>query len=130
MGSIIALVLIAGVLVPIVCLLGFAGCTYTPPVPGISAPTDLTLVDVGATTVTLSWINPGELSLAFEIERLQEGATSPERIAVSAFATAMVQVVDPGVAPATSYFYQVRAVRLSDDVTSGLSNSVFATTLS
>jgi hypothetical protein len=88
------------------------------------------VVDVGSTTVTLSWVNPGELSLAFEIERLREGDTTPAQIPVSPFTTAMVETVDASVESDTSYFYQVRAVRREDDVTSALSNSVFVTTLS
>jgi hypothetical protein len=131
MDWIILSMLVPGIVAILLLLVGFTGCTYDPPRSmGLTAPTNLAVADVGVTTVTLTWINPGELSLAFEIERLREGDADPVLIPVSPFADATVEAVDTGLDAGTSYFYQVRAVRLEDDVESALSNSIFVTTLS
>jgi hypothetical protein len=107
---------------------GFTGCSYSPTrVP--AAPTNLTVVAVSTTTVTLSWVNPNLAPVTFEIERTREGDSVPQQVPISSFPTEAVEVVDTNLEPDTNYLYQVLAVSVETDVSSSASNSVFAKTL-
>ena len=129
MEWLLLLILVPAILLPVLLLCVFAGCTYIPPTAPPLTPTNLAVVNVSATTITLSWMNPDDVSFKFEVERLKEGDVDPHVIPVSPFPTSAVEIVDATVEPNTSYFYQVRSVRPADDARSLFSNSVFATTL-
>ena len=115
-------VLVAAVLVPLILLRGFAGCSPTlvesfPP----SAPTNVSVVEVGRDTLTLTWLNHNLSEVTYEVERTTEGATIPERLLVSELTdpnTAEVRFVDTNLTPSTFYSYQVRAVRPVDEKSS------------
>jgi hypothetical protein len=130
MEGAILLALVPAIVFSLILVLGFSGCSFSVSV-GLSSPTNLTAVNVGTTTVTLSWLNPNlpPLSYTFEIERTREGDSAPTLITVSQFPTDAVVVVDTNLEPATNYLYQVKAVEIATDSTSGPSNSVFVTTL-
>jgi hypothetical protein len=126
MSSFLLLLLIPAILAPIVFLLGFAGCGATlhqGPFP--FRPTAVRIVDVGRTTVTLGWLNQNLSPVTFEVERTRDGDAASERLLVSAPTvdpgTGELTFVDVDLDPGTVYFYQVRAVRISDDAASVLS---------
>jgi hypothetical protein len=135
MSLLLWLLLIAAVLAPVVFLLGFAGCGATlvgSPVP--KTPTALRIVAVGRTTITLGWLNPNALPVTYEVERTRDGDPTSERLLVTAPTivpdTGELTFVDMNLEPDTFYFYQLRAVRISDDAFSALSEPpVSASTL-
>jgi len=135
MSSFLLLLLILAILAPVVFLLGFAGCGATlleGPVP--PRPSTLRIVAVGRTTVTLGWLYPSNTPVTFEVERTREGDSTSDRLLVAAPTvvpdTGELTFVDMNLEPSTFYFYQVRAVRISDDAASALSEPpVSASTL-
>src|SRR5262245_23301492 len=118
-------VLVPAILVPLILMLGFAGCGATP-VESLppATPTNVTVVAVGRDTLTLTWLNPNAAEVTYEVERTLEGASMPVRILVSAPAnpdTGEVKFVDTSLEPSTFYSYQARAVRIADEKSSFLS---------
>lgn len=79
----------------------------TPPV-SPAAPSDLTLVSVTSTTATLQWRDNSTNERGFRVERATS-ATGPWATAGEVGANVTVYT-DPGLTPATAYWYQVRAL--------------------
>jgi hypothetical protein len=135
MSPLLLLLLIPLILAPIVCLLGFAGCgatLYGSPLPKV--PEALRIVTAGPTTMTLGWLDPNILENTYELERTRDGDSTSLRVLVttpmSSPTTGELTFLDTDLEPSTVYFYQIRAVRISDDSASALSEpAVSASTL-
>ena len=68
MDWLLLVLLLAAIIVPIVLLFGFAGCTYTPPV-GRSTPTIVGATPLDAFTVELLWTDSNGVPATYEVER-------------------------------------------------------------
>lgn len=106
MAWLILLLLIPSVVVPVVLLWGFSGCTFHRPLgqPAPASPTDLHAIDVQADSITLSWsyLDPPE-AVTFSIHR--DGA-----LIASSLPQSPTTYTNSGREPETSYHYQVSAV--------------------
>jgi hypothetical protein len=110
-------------LVPVVVLWGYAGCSFEPGrfVPII--PVNLTVTNVSSSSVSLSWVHDdASEGVTFEVERLKDGDMIPVVLP-----TAETSITDAGLSPQTLYRYRVRAVY--GMVTSEFTGQVEATTL-
>jgi hypothetical protein len=81
------LLLIPAIVIPLVVLFGFAGCSFEPgSAPALTAPPVLlSAVPGDETTITLEWANPETRPVAFEIERQPPFATPPPPITTTTF---------------------------------------------
>lgn len=134
MEWIILLVIVPVIVVPVVLLYGFAGCTFdpsvqpgNPPAPGPPAtPTDLAATATDLDRIALAWayLDPPPDAVKFQIQRTG-GSPLPQPPLVTG-----TTFDDTGLDEGTTYVYQVKAVRDSDGVESELSDPADATTLS
>ena len=110
--------------VPVVLLWGYAGCSFNPGVANApSTPVGLTVTNISAGSVSLSWSHPdGVDGVTFEVERLKNGDTTPVILP-----TTGTTFTDQGLLPLTLYRYRVRAV--FGTLTSDFTGQVEATTL-
>ncbi len=125
--------LVPAIVVPVVLLVGFAGCDIVyglerPPVASIN-----TAEGTSGTAITLTWTFDGDPVTGFEFERMK----LPERTrdTVTAGSSKPYRYVDNdsgrGLVPGTTYLYRIRAV-LRDGTDLAWSNpepNVLATTL-
>jgi len=128
----ILLVFVPAIIVPIVLLVGFAGCSIDrmglavpmPEPPMVEPPSVDSAVGKSVSIITLTWTfaDPAAATFEFEREKIPDRATEIFEASTSPFD-------DTGLEPATSYRYRVRAV-FSDGETSGWSSPVTGTTLS
>jgi hypothetical protein len=115
--GLILLLLVPAIVVPVVLLVGFAGCDqlfglghFDPPPPPSPPIIDAVLPKSGSGTVlTLVWHWNGSSPQGFQYKRILQGIESGPFDAPSA----PTQFDDPGLEPGTTYEYQMRAV-LSD----------------
>ncbi|QIF04535.1 fibronectin type III domain-containing protein [Roseimicrobium sp. ORNL1] len=119
------LMLLAAVMVvPVVLLYGYAGCSFNPQsgyFPGV--PVDLTVTNVSSGSVSLSWFQSDDAEgVTFEVERLRNGDTTPVILP-----TTGTTFTDTGLLPLTLYRYRVRAV--FGALTTDFTTQVEATTL-
>ena len=115
----ILLLLVPAVVVPVVLLAGFAGCTFEA---GIAQTVVLKSADgTSESAITLTWTWNGAAGVTFEYERTKGGTTTILP------ATSSLSHDDTGLDPATSYDYRVRVV--FSDAPGGWSNMVTGTTL-
>jgi len=129
MEWLILLVLVPAILVPVVLLGGFAGCSilYDPdnlperPLP--DAPTNLSARGINVSAIALTWNNPNTVPVTFKIERIREGDNDPTFLDAPAS-----PFQDPGLEEGTAYFYHVRAIRTDDGESSALSEAASAST--
>jgi hypothetical protein len=113
---------IPAILVPIVFLWGFGGCTFQPSA-GISPPMNLMAVAGDVSLIQLAWTEASP-NVQFEIERTREGQQpdAPFNIgAVNSFP-------DTGLEVGTKYFYRVRAVDPAQGITTDWTDAASATT--
>jgi len=111
------LLLVPAIVVPVVLLVGFAGCDnlwglhgFDPPPPPSPPIIDAVLPKSGSGTVlTLVWHWSGSSPKGFQYKRILQGIESGPFDAPSA----PTQVDDPDLEPGTTYEYQMRTV-LSD----------------
>jgi hypothetical protein len=125
----ILLLLVPAIVVPVVLLVGFAGCSFEHGTAGTLAPlppTMLSAIGKSVRVIHLTWTyadpDAGPPKW-FDVER-----TKLPELTVAPLFQASSPHDDQGLEPATSYSYRVRAV-FSDDP-SGWSESVVGTTLS
>lgn len=118
MEWLILLLLVPAILVPVVLLYGFAGCSYTPPRTGLSLspPVNLTArAKIGTNAISLSWENTEPAAARYEIQRLTgseiEFTTIADQVTVETF-------VDAGLDARTRYFYQVRVIDADENSSS------------
>jgi len=88
---------------------GNSGYSNEAPVttPGLEAPMDLVATPISATRVDLSWTDRSSTELGFKIERAKGPSDIFQQIAV--VGTDITSFSDLSVAPATNYYYRVRA---------------------
>src|SRR5215831_10278498 len=117
----ILVLLVPAIVVPVVLLVGFAGCSFRPGV-GSDAPIIDSAIGDGLNAITLTWhLNPSDDATAahtFEIERTRPNSQPDPLFAVpdspledTGLATSQA---DPGTGTAAVYKYRVRRVRSSD----------------
>jgi hypothetical protein len=105
------IVLVSAVVVPLVVLFGFAGCSFEvgPPMPPPPSPPDppdqVVATATSTSTIEVSWQYPETLDAEFEVLRLEVQNTEEHRIPRS---TAR-RVEDSGLREATLYVYVVTA---------------------
>jgi hypothetical protein len=99
--------------------------THMPPVIPPSAPSSLAAGPQSSTRIRLSWSDTSANESGFKVERALAAAGPFSQFAVTA-ANATTHE-DAGLAPATTYYYRVRATNLAGD--SGYTAVVSATTL-
>jgi hypothetical protein len=130
MEWLILICLVPAIVVPLVLLGGFAGCSviYNPDNIPPPAPPDAPVITVargsGVTTIELAWSNPNTSAVTFRIERTRQGDSTPQQFdaASSPFDDNM------GLDEATTYVYRVRAARTSDGALSEFSTPASAST--
>ncbi len=121
------------VLIPLVFLTGFAGCTFhggaasggdngTPPP---AAPSNLAATAVSSSEIDLTWTDNATNTTAFRIDRSENGAP-PVSLTVNPVSGMQQTLDDSGLSEATTYQYQVFAKVV--DLTSDGSNMASATT--
>jgi hypothetical protein len=125
MDWLILLFLVPAIIVPIVLLWGFVGCSSfsEAPSPSLQAPTNLRAKGEGTNLVTLSWQYTAA-GPAFKVERVKEGESLPkiQDSLPGSLSFADTQDLTEG----TTYFYKVKAVTSATE--SDLSNESSATT--
>lgn len=92
--------------VPVVLLYGYAGCSFEPGTFVPVIPVNLTVTNVSSTSVSLSWVHDDvSEGVTFEVERLKDGDTTPVVLPASE-----TSFTDTGLLLETLYRYRVRAV--------------------
>ena len=115
---------IPAILIPVVLLWGFAGCGGASVGDiGAQRPTNLRATGISASVIRLTWDDPNMAPVAFEVERTKEGESIPEVL------SSTTTFDDTGLQEATTYFYKVRAIRLSDNDESDLSEQAAGRTI-
>ena len=101
--------LIPAILIPLVLLLGFSGCSFEPGrAPSLPAsPVLISAIPGDETSITLSWANPEMASVEFEVERQPPFATPPAPITTTTF-------TDRFLSAGAEFAYTVRARRTED----------------
>jgi hypothetical protein len=118
----IVLLVVPAIVVPVVLLFGFAGCSFDPP-SGSPAPMIVSATGTSVSSIVIAWTFSGEPATHFQVERTKSGqAADPPFDAVS-------PLDDTGLDEGTTYSYRVKAV-FGDGNTSDFSASVSAKTLS
>jgi hypothetical protein len=109
----ILLLLVPAIVVPVVLLVGFAGCPFNEGAgPG---PTIEAVVPISANTIALFWLPSVD---AVDIER-----TNPDNSTTIIPSVPAPPFNDTGLAPSTVYTYRVRAARSQDGWSSGVMGS-------
>jgi hypothetical protein len=123
------LLLIPLIVIPLVVLFGFAGCSFEPGVaPNLpQAPVLVSAVPGDETSITLEWTNPEMAPVAFQIERTPPFAVPPAPITESPFPDRFV-FTDRSLTAGTEYAYKVRARRTADNEASLPSDTATART--
>jgi hypothetical protein len=142
MEWLLLIVMVPLIVVTIVLLFGFAGCgeliteepSYdTPPEVPPAAPTNLRVITIGETSITLAWDHLSPATVDFVITR-----TGPEMVPNTNYATVGQGIgtsftdgmlVPGSVVPGTTYSYSVRSRNLMSSTSSGASNTVSVRTL-
>lgn len=135
MDWLILILVVPALVVPVVLLCGFAGCDIVfgldrpPPRPPLAPPTPpvavtATAIDLDRILLTWEYMDPPPESVTFQVRRTGGSSGLPQPPPTSE----MTQE-DAGLEEGTAYFYQVKAIRDSDQVESELSDAVSASTL-
>lgn len=118
MDWIVLILLVPLVLIPVVFLVGFSGCSFhaaaslPPDQPPPAVPSDLTATAVSSNEIDLTWKDNGTNTTSFRITRSENGAapvdpTSPANPAPTPLQP--LRFSDTGLNPTTPYEYQVFA---------------------
>lgn len=123
----ILILLVPAIIVPIVLLWGFVGCTSfsSEDPPPLAAPTNLRAKAEGTNLVKLNWQYTGVGPVTFKVERVKEGDSLPKIQDNLSGPLSFDDTLD--LAEGTTYFYKVRA-KTSSGTESALSNESSATT--
>jgi len=100
----ILLVLVPAILVPIVLLFGFAGCTFSAPIPPSPLAPVVTATPKSADNITVSWENT-DSSPALKYRFVRTGGTLPPRDEETD--ASITSAEDTGLEAATDYTYEV-----------------------
>jgi hypothetical protein len=99
------LLLIPALVVPVVLLFGYAGCTFSVPiVPDPQAPDITAATPLDGNTIRLEWTNPNTISVTFDILRTPEGPGPPPA------PDQQSPFIDQQLTPGETYSYRVRAI--------------------
>ena len=112
MEWVVLVLLVPAILVPVVLLWGFAGCSFSASA-AVSAPINVRAEGISVGVIRLTWDDPNTDPVTFQVERVKEGEDIPQILATSS-----TTVLDPGREEATTYFYTVTAFRISDNLES------------
>jgi hypothetical protein len=117
------LLLIPAIVIPLVVLFGFSGCSFEPGtfVAPPAAPVLISAVPGDETSITLTWVNPEMAPVEFEIERQPPFATPPAPVATTTF-------TDRFLTAGAEFSYTVRARRTADGELSSPSSTAMART--
>lgn len=116
-------VLSAALVVPVVLMLGFAGCSFSAPVAAaVDPPILIEAKGTSVSTIRLRWTF-AESPAGFIVERELAGATETQLLPAAPF-----EFLDKGLNPQTTYQYRVTAV-LTDGGTTNPSSPVAGATL-
>jgi hypothetical protein len=117
------LILVPAIVIPVVLLLGFAGCGFSVPAsPTLSAPVLTSALPLDETTIRLEWTNPEMAEVRFEIVRVPAFATPPPEAAlVSPF-------FDTSLTSGEEYAYKVRLQGVATGTFSQFSETATART--
>ncbi len=119
------IVLLPAILIPVVLLWGFSGCKFSVAVgAGTLAPTNVRATGISTSAISLTWDNPNTVPVTFQVERTKQGESTPTPLASSS-----TTFQDTGLEEATSYFYTVKAIDLSDNAGSAPSAQIEARTI-
>ncbi len=127
MDWLILILLVPAIIVPIVLLWGFVGCTEfgSEDSPSLAAPTNLRAKAEGTNLVKLNWQYTPVGPVTFKVERVKEGESLPKIQDNLPGPLSFDDTVD--LIEGTTYFYKVRA-KTSSGTESDLSNESSATT--
>ena len=124
MEWLVLVLLVPAILVPVVLLWGFAGCSFDPNQPRPDPPTNVRADGISVSAIRLTWNNPSTDDVTFQVERTKEGESVPQILAASS-----TTIDDAGLNEATTYFYQVRVIRTWDNERSDLSEQAAGRTI-
>lgn len=116
MDWLLLLLAVPAVIVPVVLLCGFAGCAtilgFEDPILSVADPENLRPESIGFDQITLAWayLDPPPEPVTFEVKVFQANTS------VTTIASGIVDrnFVHTGLQPGSTFLYQVRAVRTSD----------------
>jgi hypothetical protein len=117
MEWLILLLVVPAIVVPVVLLGGFAGCSFEAPSTVPEKPTNLRATPVSVSIIDLFWDNPNIEPVSFIVERVRAGQ-SPAPGAFMLFGAISTALRDSGLEESTTYLYRVKAVRTSDNAES------------
>src|SRR5262249_39914807 len=104
MEGLILLLLVPAIVVPVVLLFGFAGCSFEAPP---SLPLFINSVEPTAPkTLTVQWTENDPRGIGFEIRRTNPDKTHTQRNV----GQSVREITDDGLEPATQYSYTVRRI--------------------
>ena len=106
---------VPAVLIPVIVIWGFSGCSFSPVILP-DAPTNVSAVGTGVSSIRVTWVNPDADVGSFRIERTKEGESTP-----TVLSSPTTTFDDPALEEATTYSYKVSAIRASDNEHSVLS---------
>lgn len=116
--------LIPAIVVPIVLLFGFAGCSilFDPAKLPIARPTIVSAKAISASSIRIMWDHTGDAA-TFQVRRTRAGDVSPTPLP-----TSETSLDDTGLEEGTTYIYRVVAFRTEDNKVSEPSDEVSAST--
>ena len=122
MDWLLLVLLLPAIIVPIVLLFGFAGCTYTPPV-GRSTPTIVGATPLDAFTVELLWTDSNGVPATYEVERTKgmDLPSAPMPVTLMPLPGQPLRFVDNPLPGAGKYSYRIRAIITGDGAITGWS---------
>ena len=123
MEWLVLVLVVPAILIPVVLLWGFAGCGAYIIGPAVRAPSNLRATGISESVISLTWDDSNSAPVSFEVERTKEGESVPEVL------SSTTTFDDEGLEEATTYFYTVRAFRVSDNEGSAWSEQVAGRTI-
>lgn len=119
----LALVLVPIIVAPFVLAFGFSGCQLVFQAEFTPAPTSVSAVATGLTSIRVAWDHAESGKMTFEVIRTPDGGEASLPIP-----TPDLFLDDAGLEEGTTYFYRVRAVEKDGGDKSSLSDEASATT--
>ena len=122
MDWLLLVLLLPAIVVPVVLLFAFAGCTYTPPV-GRSTPTIVGATPLDAFTVELLWTDSNGVPATYEVERTRgmDLPSAPMAVTLMPLPGQPLRFVDNPLPGAGNYSYRIRAIITGDGAITGWS---------
>ena len=123
MDWLVLLLLVPAIVVPIVLLFGFAGCSYDPQRVA-SAPTIVSAIPLDAVTVELQWTDSNGVPATYEVERTKgmDPPSAPIAVVSTPPPNQPHRFVDSALTGGTKFSYRVRTIITSDGETTAWSD--------